>query len=788
MSEVLVGTAYWLAQLRYEQFTQGVGVVEQQIARLRALTSKPLQLPVGVGGSAGAGGKSPTADEVKYAQAIARTAEAQARLANATNKRAESDARAARAISQTALVDQRRATEAARTSAADDRAAQAALRRQQAETRAAQQAAQQQRAPASPIAAASGGFGTPAADAVKSNLLGLLGPTALVAGGFATLGKAMDLSEEGFRLKASLDTVNASLTSQLRSIRDSSKVFAEGRTFADRYQITQAELSSTLQSSIPILRNTTSTTTELLTQISLLQATAPDKPISEAARALRELSTGDVTTIKELFNVSAKDALAMKNAIAAGGDPVKVLAKYLADSGASMELLNQRTTGATGKMNELAVETERFKLALAGQSGGPGLEILNARIDLTRGGTRLLAGEWDAFGRSVTANIAQGQTGLLSFLNILQPFAQQTQISIGAADVAVEQLRARTEQGAGAFNAASAAAQFYAAGVGRAGDAASVAAGQIAALTGALGTAPETRHIGGTGNTTGRLAGVFGGGAGGAFQRVDAQQQALQASRDALALARATTSAQKIAIFERQLARQTTEEGRNRIQAQIEGERRGGAGRVNAAQSTALQLNQVEQNSGLQLLKTQRENLERLRDQAEDFDVRRGRAQEDFAEKRRKLLTSGYKAQSAQVKALDAEFAKDQRRELEDFDRQRRRTLRNNAEGVGDIGARADLRQSQIGDRAALRGVRTAGGVDLGVAPPTLTGAAPAGGQARQQQIAQLNLTAQLNLDGKAVALATWPTIEVLVDEELSVSLAQIGVPGSGQQAVGGVG
>ncbi len=56
----------------------------------------------------------------------------------------------------------------------------------------------------------------------------------------------------------------------------------------------------------------------------------PAKPITEAARALRELAnTGDVATIKDLFNVGAADALRMKNEIAGGADAVQVLSRFL---------------------------------------------------------------------------------------------------------------------------------------------------------------------------------------------------------------------------------------------------------------------------------------------------------------------------------------------------------------------------------------------------------------------------------------------------------------------------
>lgn len=108
--------------------------------------------------------------------------------------------------------------------------------------------------------------------------------------------------------------------------------------------------------------------------------------------------------------------------------------------------------------------------------------------------------------------------------------------------------------------------------------AANAAAAAIAGARGAAGLVPENRHIGGTGNLAPGVAAGIGGGAGATFAKVDAAQRALQDSRDQLALANAKTNAEKIAIFQRQLDRQTTEEGRNRILAQIASLKNSGGG------------------------------------------------------------------------------------------------------------------------------------------------------------------------------------------------------------------
>lgn len=618
-------------------------------------------------------------------------------------------------------------------------------------------------------------FGPEALDQIKSGLLGIVGPAALVTAGFTAVGRAIDLSEESFRLTTALDQTTNAINVQLRGIRSTAEIYQSAAQFADKYKFTQLETNEALRSSVGILRSSTSSAEDLLGVLARLQVASPEQGLQGAALAVKELQGGDIQSLVERFEISRAAANKMKGEIQGGADAVQVLAKYLNDSGITMETLANRTVGATGKMNELKVETESFLRALGGQTGGPGLQLLEARINLTRGATRLLSGDFDQFGRSVTENIAQGQTGLLSFLNILQPFAQQVQARLGAADEAVGRLRVQTELGAGAFNAAANAAQYYAGRVAAAGNAASIAAVQVASLaaaTGAQGVANLRIDRDNAANLTGGIAGGLGGGAGGLFSQVDTNQRNLQASRDALALQRARTSAERLAILNRQLARQATEEGRNRILAQIEAEKQGGAARVGTAKNTALQLQNLEQNSGLQLERIQRENLERLRDQQEDFDVGRTRSREDYERKRISLLARGQRAEAAR---LAQEFAIDQQRDLEDFNRQRRRTLRNNAEGLGDVEARTDLRTSQIQQRAALRGG--------GASTSSPSGVPASGGTTAGGRIIQVSLPNVLVMpDGQTIANVTWPYLEVKIDDELSLALGNMDI-GQGQSA-----
>lgn len=207
-------------------------------------------------------------------------------------------------------------------------------------------------------------------------------------------------------------------------------------------------------------------------------------------------------------------------------------------------------------------------------------------------------------------------------------------------------------------------------------------------------------------------------------------------------------------------------------------DKKGASGRISAAESTALRLSDIARTSGDDRARIERENQEKLRRAQEDFDVRSARSQEDFDEKRRGLLARGQRAQAAE---LAKDFAKDKQRAQEDFDRQRRRTNQDNAEALGDQSTRVGNSVESVNARTAARGGTAAS------LPAT-----PGGGSAATlpsapgRQAATLAIQGVINLDGKAVGAAVWPTIEVLVDDELSVALRAIGVPNSGQSALGG--
>lgn len=917
MSEVLVGTAFFTAELRYQQLVTGVSAVEQQIQKLQALAKQPISIAppaISSGQGAGAGAaaqqtRQVSAEEVKLQQALARTAEAEARRANATARRAEFDGRAARAVAQAGLAEQRQQTEIARTVAAQDRAATAALRRQQAEERASRQQARTGFS-AGGLAQAAGAFG-----------LVTIGPQivgqAVSAG--VDAGKNAILLDRTLRLTKELTGTQAQYNQVIQTARQQQLLYggslqeniagiqglvvtarstgaelntlinlaqrlavldpaqgAEGarialsevlsgdpRSLARRYEIPLSALEKIKDESIPVAERL-AVLDQYLSKIGITSATVTSV-ITDQAKAYNGLNRelGDLATtagggLASAFEAPARGLGRLIGLINGNPQAVAELRALLSGRGgvesgdierAADELARARASRAlSGDVNNPQVRQLNIRRLGGAETAEPVIRQLTELIqkggdaqrqaealadsfskqrigaDDLRAGLNALTQQQEAEAgieairiRNATADANARQAAIDKIATLTSGMRASAEAS--ALDAAQKQAQqAQTALVAQQTNAAVESFLRLNPGIDAAGIAAQVTAGKVPLLIGQLAalqiqtdanTAAFNRlalqqgiaagaagrnagglFLGGLTNATGGIAGALGGGAGGVFSRVDAEQQRLQDSRDALALARAKTRAERIAIYELQLARQTTEEGRNRILAQIEGEKSAGAGRISAAQNTALQLANVEQNSGLQLERIQRENLERLRDQQEDFDVKRTRSREDYERQRVRLLAQG---QRAQAERLREDFERDQRREQEDFDRQRRRTLRNNQEGLGDVGARTDLRQQQIADRAALRGVAVSGQrrPDLGEAPPQLTGAAGGAGGGRGLFTLRVEIAPQpIVLDGKVIGEATWPTIEQLVDSELAAELGTIGIvlpPGGGNAAIAGV-
>jgi hypothetical protein len=207
---------------------------------------------------------------------------------------------------------------------------------------------------------------------------------------------------DAFTFKANLDASRASIDVLLQGVRNAPAVFAEANAYAAKYKLTQDEMTGALNASTMIMRQSSAPTQQILNVMQRLTVLNPAENIQGAAFSIKELASGDITSIAERFNVSRAAANKMKAEILAGGDAVKILDQYLAGVGVTSEALSAKLDGPIGKMKDLAIQQEQLKLAQAEWAMGPGMKILDTEIRSLTGLTRILSGDWATMGQSAS--------------------------------------------------------------------------------------------------------------------------------------------------------------------------------------------------------------------------------------------------------------------------------------------------------------------------------------------------------------------------------------------------
>ena len=177
--------------------------------------------------------------------------------------------------------------------------------------------------------------------------------------------KVIESFVEAFKFKAELDASRTSITALLTGVRDSNQVFNDAAAFGQKFKLTQAEITTAIQATIPVMRQSKASTEEILTTLARLQVLKPEEGIKGAAFALSELAGGQIRSLETRFNVPAEKANEMKKQIEGGADAIKVLSDYLTSAGVGMDALEAQTKGAAGAMKDLAKAQEDLKLAQA---------------------------------------------------------------------------------------------------------------------------------------------------------------------------------------------------------------------------------------------------------------------------------------------------------------------------------------------------------------------------------------------------------------------------------------
>lgn len=758
MSEV--GATYSTFELRYDGLRKGV---EQSIALLDRLEKRALDFekrtkgipgwgtaPAGGGGGGGGGGQAPrTSPEDRQKEREVRLAQ---QLENLTIRLATKQGDYARALGlvdaalenvsgdtlrQTNLLIRqeeilgRIARAEAQAARAAEQSARAQVRAAEQQTRARQQQAQQQAQFISSMRQdfisaqtpqrSGGGFGAQFGQGIAGAL-----PFGFGAGvGFGAAQLAQTGLGAGFRalgssyqLSATLDADRRALGAFLGSVEQGNSTMDAAARFAQRYGLRMSEVSEALRDAAPILKASTEPVEKQLEVLSRLGSRNRSEGVAGASFALNEAIAGDVTSLKERFNISSKAALELRDAVKAGADPIQALDQLLLKLGVTNEALRQQMEGPQGALREWQVAQERLGLSIGNFIDGPGERILRWASDVVTGfsasvdeAAKFIDKLDSAKGPEERGTLETAFRGSISvgpigpgFLKGLDAFAQKGReaqaaaIQLGQgmsfqegaairlagalqdAKVKTDQLEESAKKALlsdlrGALQATAAQAQLVEA--------------QLSAL--------ESQHIS-------RLAGLrnqlrsnesnYGeqqARAASAFQ-----QQQSRSDRDFYQSQSRAASAfqQQQAKAVRDFGQQQGRAAQQHAQQQAKASRDFNQQEAQSAAEHARKLVDIREDAARDIERLEKEHRQRIQDLQGDFDVESVRNREDFDERRRELLARG---EVGEARRLERDFAKEQRRRQEDLARSKSGATDQFGEKVTDRRAQAQeqLQQEQ---------------------------------------------------------------------------------------------
>jgi hypothetical protein len=807
------------------------------------------------------GAQKPITDqEVKYAQALARTAEAEARRASATAKKVAEDAKAGISTARQATEEQKLAKETANAAAAQDRAAKASI----------QLAKARDTKPA-------GNNGSPAlprtfAGFTPQGFNQALGAAGLVTFGPQLIGQAVQFGEAVGQDALALRETQNSLKAVAGDTQTYNRVLAAARE-------QQRLFGGSLQENIEGLQGLTITSrssgAQLKTLIDLSQRLGvldPAQGASGARIALNEALSGDPTSLAKRYEIPRVALAKLRDTTIPVEERLKVIDSFLngvgitsasvagkvdqvalAYRGLSAELSDSKLTfgnelatsfsGAASGLARLIGLINQNPQAIAELKNLRGGVITDQDVEDVRKGQRATkinesitgasnagaevdplsgaifksaegAAAANALGglrdrilevgsasessftgvQNMIQGFTDGRVKASQLASILDALAERERAGSDAEDRRAQQLNKLSGAEGDATKAIFDGIQKKIQSTQESQKLANVettlanigVAVKLGLLTSAEGATQLALQFGfardqalGLVNAQAQIAntGRKGADGSGSVGIIAGYQEGIKAAADLRAaqergILQNGTYAQKLALLRQQLKGLVPDtaayiDKQNEIIALQQGQ-------VKGAQSTANKLNDIQAQSGIDRYRIERENLERLRDQQQDYELKRTRSEEDYRRRREGLLARGQRAEAARLKE---DFERDQRREAEDFTIQRQRTLRNNQEGLGDQSTRVGV---QIG-----KATRGRGGVGVGASiggdaqlPVAIAGAPPA---AAAPMVIQIQVNGTTNLDGQKVGDLIYDRLHERLDNDIIIDL-QSAQAGSGQQ------
>ncbi len=251
--------------------------------------------------------------------------------------------------------------------------------------------------PSAPIAPAASGL--PAAssvggiDAALGSFIGKVG-AATVA--YKAFDMVLSSAQAGRQTIAMIDQQRLALGSLMGSQERGNQILKDAIAFGQKYGFTMRDSARAAGDAADIFRSTNQTTEKTLEVLGRLASRNTSESMSGAVYALRELQSGDITSIRERFNIGREAAHKMKDEIIAGGDAVVVLDRELARMGISTAVLENRMKGPNGQLVKMEMAGERTSIVL-GKIANTVFDPLIDDLDLAAKGFEILTSEVGGF-------------------------------------------------------------------------------------------------------------------------------------------------------------------------------------------------------------------------------------------------------------------------------------------------------------------------------------------------------------------------------------------------------
>lgn len=213
---------------------------------------------------------------------------------------------------------------------------------------------------------------------IKASFAGYAAGFLGAAAAMRAFGAAKDYILGGVSLVATLQEQERGVSAVLNSVNRGNQVLKDAITFGQRYGFTQKEMGEAASQAAILMQTSATSAEETFSVLARLQARAPGKTFNDAVRSIAELQAGQLQSIQRVFNVPARFAQEMRDAIESGIDPIKAVDVVLTRLGQTNAVLDARNQGLSRSFRDLAIESESLKREIGEVAAGPVQELTDA--------------------------------------------------------------------------------------------------------------------------------------------------------------------------------------------------------------------------------------------------------------------------------------------------------------------------------------------------------------------------------------------------------------------------